>query len=299
MADRRAPRRASPPHSTASLTSPRSETSSTSSSGGSASWSSPGAVLTPRERRPGSQDSTRSSPGTAERGSSTRRPPERRAGSTKTSARPGNTSRVTSARTRETARPSSSALAAASSSLASSRSTPVAGPRAARASRSPPTEQQRSRTWAPSAYRLVRWTATRWEEDCSSASAVHHSRSPAGCLASARRRSTACSRANGPSSGPSGRTASAARSRSAGASSRVAANATAARPSSDSSRRAWADVRPVLSGATWPGWPSARRASCRTTPARRWCCGCSTGRRWAPPRRCRWARRARRDPPWA
>ena len=239
VADRRWPDRVAPVHSTASLTSPRSDTSSTSTSSGSASWSTPGATFAASERNAPRQDSTAARGGEYARGSNTRRPPARRAGSTKTSAPGGSGSSVTSARTRCTSAPSTSALARASSSRVSSRSTPVEP--AGIASRSPPTEQHRSSTGPVK--RRARCCATTAEDACSSAGPVHHSSSPRGCLARARTRSSACSRASGPSCGPyAARTDSAARSRAAVDRSSSEAAETAALPASDSSSRTWSGV---------------------------------------------------------
>ena len=292
------PDRSAPAHSTASLTSPRSETSSTSTSSGSASWSTPGATFTPSERTRSRHDSTSGSGGRVRPrvedppAAGPARGVDEDVGRRRAAAAPS-----TSARTSDTGRPSTSALARASSSRASSRSTPTEP--AGSASRSPPTEQHRSSTGrsnrrARQARHVVRRGLLERRPGPPQLVAAR-------VLGQGPRAQQRLLERERPEVGPErahGLGRAQPRGRATGRAPRRARRRRG--PRRDSSRRAASGVRRRVSGAaTCPCSPAARPGGCRTTRARRWCCGCSTGRRSARPRRCRSARRGRRGRPWA
>ena len=109
----------------------------------------PGASFAPVAGTRAASPSTASNGGEYDRGSNVRPRPLRRAGSTKTPPAPVTSTSSTSAH-RTSARPdrpAASTLARATSAVSGSRSTPMTcSPAAARARRSSPTPQQRSRT---------------------------------------------------------------------------------------------------------------------------------------------------------
>ncbi len=190
-----------PNHSTASFTSPRSDTHSASAPSGTSSCGIPGATFNAPNGVRRAASTAQDSGGEYASGSNTRPREVRRAGSVNTASKPFVSTSATSAQRTSTssATPSAAAFARATSQVSSSRSTAsTVIPARASAIASPPIPQHRSasRSTPSAANRPARHSATLRRVACSTPCWVKYiEAASAPNFASARCRSRACSNA--------------------------------------------------------------------------------------------------------